>query len=312
MVERFSYRGWNNACKLSNGSVELIVTGDVGPGILFYGFRNGENVLHEVDGDAGKTGGSEFRLYGGHRLWVSPEMDRTYYPDNAPVSVSQQGNATRFTAQREDLPPGTHLQKELEIELATAGSHVQITHRIRNDDTHSTMLAPWSPTMMKAGGRAILPLPPRIAMDKDHYLPVGVLGIWSFTDLADARWVLGTSYIQLRHLANPQGPFKEQMGGIYNSAGWGAYFRQGYLFVKRAAVISDARYPDFGCNFEIFTNPGFLELETLGPLAELQPGEVVEHVERWWLFADVPAGEDDAWIDSTVLPLAMRTVASDE
>jgi len=312
MVERFSYRGWNNAYKLSNGSVELIVTADVGPRILFYGFRNGENLLHEVDGDAGKTGGSEFRLYGGHRLWVSPEVDRTYYPDNALVSVSQQGNATRFTAQREELPPGTHLQKELEIELATAGSHVQITHRIRNADIHSTTLAPWSPTMMKAGGRAILPLPPRIAMDKDHYLPVGVLGIWSFTDLADPRWVLGTTYIQLRHLSNPQGPFKEQMGGIYNSAGWGAYFRQSYLFVKRAAVIVDARYPDFGCNFEIFTNPDFLELETLGPLVELQPGEVVEHVERWWLFADVPGGEDDAWIDSAVLPLVMRTAASDE
>ena len=34
MVERFSYRGWNNAYKLSNGSVELIVTADVGPRIL--------------------------------------------------------------------------------------------------------------------------------------------------------------------------------------------------------------------------------------------------------------------------------------
>jgi hypothetical protein len=151
MVGRFSYRGWNNVYKLSNGSVELIVTADVGPRILSYVFRNGENLLYEVDGDAGKTGGSEFRLYGGHRLWVSPEVDRTYYPDNPPVSVSQQGNATRFTARREELPPGTHLQKELEIELPTAGSHVQITHRVRNADTHSTSLAPWSPTMLKAG-----------------------------------------------------------------------------------------------------------------------------------------------------------------
>src|SRR5208337_2761170 len=133
------------------------------------------------------------------------------------------------------------------------------------------------------------------------YLPVGAFGIWSFTDFADPRWVLGTAYIQLRHLANPQGRFKEQMGGIYNSAGWGAYFRQGYLFVKRAAVIRGAPYPDFGCNFEVFTNPDFIELETLGPLVELRPGDVVEHVERWWLFADVPSGENDAWIDSAVV-----------
>ena len=310
MFERFAYRGWNNAYKVSNGIVELMVTADVGPRIISFGFRNGENLLHEVEQDAGKTGGSEFRLYGGHRLWVSPEVERTYYPDNGPVSVSQHGDAFRFTAQPEALPPGTHLQKELEIELAATGSQVRITQRISNHDTLSTTLAPWSPTMMRAGGRAILPLSPRVAMDKDHFLPVGMFGLWSYTDLADPRWVLGTDYIQLWQVANPKGRFDEQMGGIYNSAGWGAYFREGSLFIKRAAVISGAQYPDFGCNFEVFTNPDFIELETLGPLVELRPGEVVEHVENWWLFAGVPGGEDDAWIDSAVVPLVKQTAVS--
>jgi len=307
MLERFSYRGWNNAYKLSNGAVELVVTADVGPRILFYGFRDGENLLHEVEEDAGKAGSSEFRLYGGHRLWVSPEVERTYYPDNSPVAVSPHGNATRFTAPREALSPGTNLQKEFEIELAATGSQVRITHRVRNDDASPTTLAPWSPTMMGAGGRAILPLSPRVAMDKDHYLPVGVFGIWSFTDLADPRWVFGTSYVQLRQLANPQGRFKEQMGGIFNSAGWGAYFRNGYLFVKRAAVIGGARYPDFGCNFGVFRTPDFLELETLGPLVQLRPREVVEPVECWWLFSGVPGGDNDAWIDSAIVPRVQQT-----
>lgn len=309
MIERIPYRGWKNAYRLSNDAVELVVTADVGPRIVFYGFRNGENLLHEVEEDAGRTCDSEFRLYGGHRLWVSPEVERTYYPDNTPVTVIQHGKATRFTAEREKFPPGSNLQKEVEIELAATGSQVRITHRMKNDDTRPTTLAPWSPTMMRAGGRAILPLSPRIAMDKDHYLPVGAFGIWSFTDLADPRWVLGTAYIQLRQLANPQGRFKEQMGGIYNSAGWGAYFREGYLFIKRATVISGALYPDFGCNFEVFTNPEFIELETLGPLVELRPGEVVEHVEQWWLFAGVPSGETDSWVDSAVVPLVKSTVA---
>ena len=92
--------------------------------------------------------------------------------------------------------------------------------------------------------------------------------MWSYTDLADSRWVFGTEYIQLNQLSEPTGRFKEQMCGIYNPAGWGAYYRDGHLFVKRAPVIAGARYPDFGCNFEVFTNPDFLELETLGPLQE--------------------------------------------
>jgi hypothetical protein len=310
MVERFSYRGWNHTYKLSNGVVELIVLADVGPRIISYGFRNGENLLHEVAEDAGKTGGSAFRLYGGHRLWVSPEVERTYYPDNVAVLVSQHGSATRFTAPAEELPPGTRLQKELEIELAETGPEVRITHRVTNHDVHSTTLAPWSPTMMRSGGRTILPLSPRIAMDQDHYSPISVFGIWSFTDFMDSRWMLGTSYIQLKQQANPRGRFKEQMGGIYNSEGWGAYFREGQLFVKRAAVIAGASYPDLGCNFEMFTNLDFIELETLGPLIELLPGEMVEHVERWWLFAGVPGGENDAWIDSAVVPLVQQTSVS--
>ncbi|HXY52698.1 MAG TPA: hypothetical protein VEI01_24855 [Terriglobales bacterium] len=307
MIERFSYRGWNNVFKLSNGIVELLVTADVGPRIISYRFCNGENLLHEVREDAGKIGGSEFRLYGGHRLWVSPEVERTYYPDNSAGAVAQHGNATRFTAPPEDSPPGTHLQKELEIELAATGSKVRITHRIRNHDTRSTRLAPWSPTMMRSAGRVILPLSPRVAMDKDHYLPVGVFAIWSYTDFADPRWVFGTSFIQLRQASSPTGRFKEQMGGIFNPAGWGAYYRKGSLFIKRADVIIGAPHPDFGCNFEVFTNSEFIELETLGALVELHPGETVEHTEEWWLFADVPGGENDDWIESAVVPFVNQT-----
>jgi len=307
MVERFSYRGWNNTYTLSNGIVELVVTADVGPRIISYRFCNRENLLHEVEQDAGKIGGSEFRLYGGHRLWVSPEVERTYYPDNTAVAVSQHGNATRFTAQPEDSPPGTHLQKEIEIELAATSSEVRITHRIRNHDSRSTRLAPWSPTMMRSEGRVILPLSPRAAMDKDHYLPVGTFAIWSYTDFADPRWLFGTSFIQLHQTSRPMGRFREQMGGIFNSAGWGAYYRNGSLFIKRTDVISGAQYPDFGCNFEVFTNPEFIELETLGALVELHPGETVEHTEKWWLFADVPGGENDDWIESAVVPFVKQT-----
>lgn len=307
MLDRISYRGWNNAYRLSNGTVNVIATADVGPRILFYGFCGGENVLHEVSADAGKIGGSEFRLYGGHRLWVSPEVDRTYYPDNASVTVSERGKSVIFVAPREAHAPGTNLQKELELELSDSGSQVHITHRILNHDTQATRLAPWSPTMMRVGGRAILPLSPRIAMDKDHYQSVSAFGIWSFTDFADPRWVFGTSSIQLRQDPHPTGRFKEQMGGIYNSAGWGAYYNGSSVFIKRAPVISGANYPDFGCNFEIFANPEFLELETLGPIVELPPGGQVEHIERWSLFSDVPDGEDDAWVEAAILPRAQQS-----
>jgi hypothetical protein len=304
MMERTSYRGWSHAYRLSNKTVQLIVLADVGPRIIWYGFVGGDNLFHEIPEEAGLTGGTAFRLYGGHRLWVSPEVERTYFPDNRPVSVSENGSRVRFTAPVEDAFPGTHLQKELEIELQANGSGVTVIHRLTNRDVRPTELAPWAPTMMRAGGRAILPLPPRVAMDKDHFQSVAPLTLWSFTDLADPRWVFGTEYIQLIQQPCPQARFPEQMTGIYNPAGWGAYFCSGTLFVKHASASAGASaYPDFGCNFEVFTNSDFLELETLGPKVTLRPGESTVHTERWHLVGDVPGGEDEAWIRSAVLPV---------
>jgi hypothetical protein len=301
MLERISYRGWENAHRISNSTVELVVLADVGPRIVSYRFvASGENIFYEVPEQAGLTGGSDFRLYGGHRLWIWPEVERTYFPDNCPVAVSQDHNLVRFTAPLESASPGTHLQKELEIQLDEQGPRVTVNHRVTNRDSRPTELAPWAPTMMRPGGRAILPLPPRTAMDKDHFQSVGPLALWSFTDFADPRWILGTEYIQLRQQRNLTGRFLEQMTGVYNPAGWGAYFLNGTLFVKSAPVTPGAVYPDFGCNFEVFTNPDFLELESLGPKVQLRPGDSAEHTETWALFQNVPGGEDDSWIRNAV------------
>ncbi len=307
MVERISYKGWENAYRISNATVELVVLADVGPRVVVYRFIGSENIFHEVEEQAGLTGGGDFRLYGGHRLWISPEVERTYFPDNSPVTARQDNGLIRFTAPVESASPGSNLQKELEIQLDEQGTRVTIHHRVTNLDSRPTELAPWAPTMMKAGGRAILPLPPRVAMDKDHFQSVGPLTLWSFTDFADSRWTLGTEYIQLQQQTNPRGRFPEQMTGLYNPAGWGVYFLNGTLFLKSAPVIAGAAYPDFGCNFEIFTNPEFLELETLGPQVELGPEESVGHTETWMLFRNVPEGTDDSWIREAIAPLAFKS-----
>lgn len=303
MIEKISWRGWENVFRISNDTVKALVLADVGPRIIWYGFEDGENVLHEVAADSGLTGGNEFRLYGGHRLWVSPEVERTYFPDNRAVRVEQGDDRILFTAPVEDAAPGTNLQKQIEVRLDRSGSGLQLTHVVINLDKSATELAPWTPTMMKAGGRAILPLPPRAAMDKDHYLSVGPLTLWSFTDFADPRWRLGTEFIQLAQSTAAVGRFEEQMTGVFNPWGWGAYFVDNSLFVKRAPVINGASYPDCGCNFEVFTNREFLELETLGPKVILNPGEQVTHEETWQLFSDVSAGGDEDWIRSSIVPL---------
>lgn len=312
IVEQIAYNGCAGSVSISNATVQLIVTTEVGPRILFYGMRGGENAFHEVAEDLGKRAGREFRLYGGHRLWVSPEVARTYYPDNFPVSVRRFNTHLVFTAPPESRPPGSNLQKEIEIELDGIGSHVRVTHRIRNLGKRGTRLAPWALSVMAGGGTAILPLPPRAPFSPNRLLPEGVIATWSYTDLADPRWKIGTGYIQLRQQSSPEGRFQQQMIGIHNPAGWCAYHRNGCLFVKKSRPVQGATYPDFGCNCEVFTGPEFLELETLGPLRILKPGGTAEHTEHWWLFENLESGEDEDWIERTVRPLVESAECVDE
>jgi len=306
-TDAVQYRGWGKLVRIANGTSDLLVLTAIGPRILYYGFAGGENQFHEFDEQSGLAADGQYHSYAGHRLWVSPEVERTYYPDNFPVQVTPLAGGAKFSAPVESAPPGTGLQKEMEVRLAREGTHVTVVHRITNKGQSSTEMAPWALTVMEAGGGAILPFAPKQPMSKQHLLPEGVMALWSYTDLADTRWRWGTRYLQLTTELSPLARFREQMLGIYNPSGWAAYFRNGHLFVKRAAVEAGKAYPDFGCNFETYTEPGFLELETLGPLRILNPGETAEHTEHWWLYKDVSAGEDEAWIDQVVMPLVNQS-----
>ncbi len=85
--------------------------------------------------------------------------------------------------------------------------------------------------------------------------------------------------------------------------GWVAYARNGHLFVKKFDFEADAIYPDMGCSFKSWTNHEFIELETLSPLAWLEPGDQIDYQEDWYLFENVPVPENDEDIAATVLPL---------
>src|SRR3954470_12680274 len=140
MIEKIRWQGWSNVYRIWNDTVQLLVLADVGPRIIWYGFHDGENALHEIPSDFGLQADSHFHLYGGHRLWVSPEVDRTYFPDNHPVSVQHFGNCAHFAAPVENTSPGTNLKKELQLELVSTGSSVRLLHRIENHDMQATEL----------------------------------------------------------------------------------------------------------------------------------------------------------------------------
>ncbi len=297
-IERIEYRGWKNCWRLSDGAVDLVVTSDVGPRIIRFGFTGGENMFKESEAEAGKTGGAEWRSYGGHRLWHAPEsVPRTYWPDNTAVTAEKRGEWLVVTAQVEG---NTGIRKEVRVRLTAASAgegRAEIVHVLHNENLWAVELAPWAITVMAEGGTAVMPLPPR-GRHEDNLLPTCSMAMWAYVNMSDPRWSWLEKHVLLRQDVKAKGP---QKIGLRSPAGWLAYAVKGNLFIKKAAFSEGAAYPDMGSNIECFTNPDMLELETLGPLCRIEPKASVEHREEWALIRGVKQPAGDADVEKTIL-----------
>lgn len=302
-VNEIQYSHYGRCCVISNGKVEVYVTLDVGPRIIRYGFAGGENMLGELSPDAvEKTVLGDWHPWGGHRLWHAPEVKpRTYSPDDDPVqSETLSDYSVRFI---QKVEPATSIAKEMTVELSATDSRVTITHKLTNKGLWAVELAPWAVTIMNGGGTTILPHEPFVPHG-ESLLPARPMVLWTYTDLSDPRWKFGKKYVLLR--TDEKLDFAQKLGAT-DKQEWAAYLRNNTLFIKRFPYIDGAAYPDYGCNFETYTKGDFMEVETLGPFAKLQPEESVTHVENWFLFNIVEAGEDEDSLDATLTPLVART-----
>lgn len=296
-MEKLAYGGWPNCCRLTNDVIDLVVTTDVGPRIIRFGFAGDTNEFKEYPELMGRIGGDTWRIYGGHRLWHAPEqMPRSYIPDNEPVAVEQHNGFVRVIQQPE---ASTGIQKEIDITLAPQAAQVQLTHRLRNTGMWAVELAPWALSVMAPGGTVIVPHPPR-KPHTEEVRPANTMTLWTYTDMSDPRWTWGHKYILLRQ--DEQRPEPQKIGMLVTD-GWVAYARAGHLFIKQFEYLPGARYPDIGCSVETFTNGDMLEVETLAPLRLLEPGAVAEHVERWSLHRNIAAPTNDSDVEQHILPL---------
>lgn len=314
MIQTIPYKGWKNNLQISNGTIELIATLEVGPRIIRYAYLGETNVFKEYDEQIGKTGEDNWQIRGGHRLWHAPEdIKRTYALDNSPIKYEKLSESSvRLIQPAESI---TGIQKEIDVKLDDEGTGAMITHRLRNTNLWDVELAPWALSVMAQGGTAIIPLPEKIAHpgslepgekpDYRGFVANQNLILWPFTDLADPRWRWGAQYITLKQDVTAKRPTKL---GIAHKMGWVAYLNNELLFIKGIAYQEGQRYADGGSNFETFTNKEMLEVESLGPLQRIAPDQAIEHIERWWLVKGLPNETSDAAIDANLRPRAAALI----
>ncbi len=296
-ISREDFNGWNNTYRLDNGIVEARVVTDVGPRIIDVRRHGGTNLLQLREGIGG-SGEKEYMFRGGWRLWIAPERrETTYALDNSPCAVTVEGNHLRVVG---PLQPEAGIRKQVDVTLLPGESRLQIVSRIKNVSDHPLTYAAWSLPVLRPGGRAFVPLDVGSLTAFDALRRVI---LWSYTDIEDPRYRFGNRLIEIDHAkvtraaVPPSGRGADESKiGSDSAQGWVAYLLDRTLLLKRFAHDSNGIYPDGGSTIEVYSNQHFLELEHLGPLTTIQPGEEIRLPEDWWLFADVniPDGEREA------------------
>ncbi len=315
-IKEINYNSFGRCLELSNDTATLVVTLDIGPRIISYHLNGKENILFEDNERVFFENGEPFKeyfgedktwyIYGGHRLWSSPEsMPHSYVPDNDPVEYSiLDGGEQRGVCL---TPPATRTgqQHTIIIWMDNDTSRVQIVHNIQNVSGAIVTLAPWPMTVCSAGGVEIFP-----QSTKDNGLLSNRRNVfWSYSDINDPRFFLCNKYGTLRQVPESEGKFKI---GMNNEDGWAAYINKEQIFLKNFEMNIDGEHPDFGCNFETFTNGIFLECESLGELKTLKNGQTTSMVEEWELIpcSDTFDCRNEASIDGFVKKYDLRNKPS--
>ena len=296
MIKEIQVSGFGKCLLISNDTYSAAVTLDIGPRILRFHLNEHENLFKEdinrnvFHTDEGKT----WFLYGGHRLWASPELSpRTYFPDNFPVEYRIEDKSIRFIQ-----IPQTENGLQFEILLTPHEDALIVEHSIINIGESPQTLASWALSAMSQGGAEIVP----VCSEKTGFLPNRILSLWDYTNLRDERVFFGKKYIVLRQDSNNRNPFKI---GFNNTDGWAAYINHGQIMIKRFEPQTQFDYPDFGAGYETYTNHEFLEIETLSRLRTLEKGQAVTHTERWQIkpFAGLLNLTDEEEIEMAVTKL---------
>lgn len=276
-----SYKNYGKVVNISNGSVELKVTTDIGPRIIFFGKCGGENIMFEDEKDAINKGGEFFdtnlpnkgnwHIYGGHRLWKSPEDMATYYPDNSPVEVEILADGAVFTSETEIT---IKLQKSIKITMNDK-NEVELVHSFKNcGDVATSKISLWTLNVLDKGAVTTL----NLSTEDTGFLANRNLVYWSYSDINDSRFQRFQDKVVITW-KNIERAFK--VGSTITTPV--EVVTKGLLFTVQGQYDECGEYPDFCSNVEVYTNNHMMEVETISSLASIGAGQSKTHVEQWSL-----------------------------
>ena len=274
-VQRVSYHGWAGCYRISNEFVELVYVPQIGRTMRFAKI-GGPNILWENPRLAGKDSHSikpgEWVNYGGDKLWPAPQSRWNWPPDpildGSPYNVSIAGKFLQITgaASQKSGVRFTRL-----ISLDPTGLDVHIENRMTN--TSSQVLAVWEIAQTDNPDQILVPL------EISKEMPNG----WApFEDhpFDPAFGSIRDDVLVVRR--NPHAGSKLGTG----SAKGILTIKRGGLEFSFSAKKAPGAYADGGRFLQVFTSGDpdkYVELEILGPLTKLKPGQTATLKTTWSL-----------------------------
>ena len=173
------------------------------------------------------------------------------------------------------LPAAHILEGENIFVMDADRASMEVTMRVRNASHHNQEFSVWGLTVCAQGGTAIIPM----NTNNTDLLPNRLISVWPYTDLGDSRIRFENTQITVQQDPTITAPLKL---GVDLGKGYVEYHLGEDVFKKQYRTRHDTQYyPDGGCSFETYANDQFIELESLGELKTVKPGETSVLTEIW-------------------------------
>lgn len=289
VVERTSYHAWDDALRLRNRHIEVIAVPAVGR-VLSFRFLDGENIFWEdptLRGKRGDATGKEWVNFGGDKTWPSPEAEWKNFTgspkwmppaafDALPVEGRIEEKALVLTS---PVDASYGIRTIRRITLAPDAAEMTIETTYDRVSGAPAKIAIWVITQFVDPVAVYMPVGFRSVFPQGHYVFNFGAAPWSQLTTTD-RLICITR--------DPKMPHK--LGSDADRMLW---IGEKALCLVSTPRVRGAEYPDRGASSEVYTNPDpktYVELETLGPLALLKPGDRISQTNTYALQRR-PAGE---------------------
>jgi len=298
-MKRLAYQGWQNCYQIESGDCRMIASADIGPRIVHLSRGKGENLLKLFESQIGKTGGNDWRLYGGHRVWHAPEDPvKSYIPDNDAVEAEILSEDALYL--KVSLIP--EVEKSITMRVAKNGDGFEIVNRIRNVGDEVVKTASWGITTFAPGGVGYMPIS-KASSRSEALCASFQINLWDYTNFSDPAFVWREDWIEFHQ----KQALSKQKVGTFACNPWLAYRLGDSVVIKTYNFgkqdLSADEFPDLGSNVEVYFDRDMFELEGLSPWKDLNPGESVSHTERLQVLA-----VDPEWSHEKVIELVKNSI----